>query len=60
MPGNAVKAFVATGTITKGTKSIVLGVATQTSKPEFKAAVQGDTMALPAQAGENCYCEPQH
>lgn len=63
MSGNVIKAFVATGTITKGTKSIVLGVATQTSnwsRPEsgitetmktgFKAAVQGDTKALPAQA----------
>ena len=63
MPGNVVKAFVTTGTITKGTKSIVLGIATQTSnwsRPEssitetmktgFKAAVQGDTKALPAQA----------
>ncbi|KAL9124343.1 MAG: hypothetical protein Q9217_006319 [Psora testacea] len=63
MPGNVVKAFVATGSITKGTKSIVLGVATHTSnwsRPEsgitetmktgFKAAVQGDTKALPAQA----------
>ncbi|KAI4128065.1 MAG: hypothetical protein LQ347_004337 [Umbilicaria vellea] len=73
MSGNVIKAFVATGTITKGTKSIVLGVATQTSnwsRPEsgitetmktgFKAAVQGDTKALPAQAEKIVMREPQH
>ena len=63
MSGNVVKAFVATGTITKGAKSIVLGIATQTSdwnRPEsvvtedtkdgFKAAVESDTKELPAKA----------
>ena len=63
MSGNVVKAFATTGTITKGAKSIVLGIATQTSdwsRPEsvvtedtksgFKAAVEGDTKELPAKA----------
>jgi hypothetical protein len=63
MPGNVVKAFVTADTITKGAKSIVLGIATQTSswsRPElvvtietkkgFKAAMEGDTKELPAVA----------
>jgi hypothetical protein len=63
MPGNVVKAFVTTGTVVKGAKSLILGVATQTSawsRPEcaitedmksgFQAAVEKDTKAMPAAA----------
>lgn len=63
MPGNVVKAFMTTGTITKGAKTITIGIATQTSnwsRPEstitedtktgFKAAVESDTENLPAKA----------
>ncbi|KAK4242163.1 hypothetical protein C8A03DRAFT_40438 [Achaetomium macrosporum] len=61
MPGNVVKAFVTTGTVIKGAKSLTLGVATQTSlwnRPE--AAVERDTRALPAEAEKFVMREAEH
>ncbi|AEO63426.1 uncharacterized protein THITE_2169457 [Thermothielavioides terrestris NRRL 8126] len=73
MSGNVVKAFVTTGAVIKGAKSLTLGVATQTSfwnRPEsaitesmksgFKAAVERDTRALPAEADKIVMREPEH
>ncbi|KAL2015896.1 hypothetical protein VTK56DRAFT_4643 [Thermocarpiscus australiensis] len=73
MPGNVVKAFLTIGTVIKGAKTLVIGVATRTSywiqpealitetmKAQFRAAVEKDTRPLPPNAEKIVMREAPH